>query len=364
MDLDGARVIVTGASTGIGRVTALRLAGQGARVWAAARDERRLESLAAEHPGITAVPADVADDADRATLVKQCDPVDVLVNNAGIGWKGVVEAMPPDKVRELFDVNVLALIDLTQRVLPGMLERHHGHVVNVGSIAGYVSAPGETVYCATKFAVQGFTDGLRREVVRRGVDVTLIAPGPIKTEFMARIRTGEPAGEPGALGTRSRTRHRPCHPRPGAQGAGRVEVGTRCPYGDVKTRKALTTSGATAGRSTATRPGTRTAGRRPSGARPGRARLRTPAATAADSRRPRRAPRRRGRARPLLVTVRSRRPPGRRNPRTTGRQRGRTASPAAPGRSPSPRRGGCGCRPRPHRSRTRRGGVAGHRARA
>jgi short-subunit dehydrogenase len=80
-----------------------------------------------------------------------------------------------------------------------MLERGRGHVVNVGSIAGYVASPGETVYCATKFAVQGFTDGLRREVVRRGVDVTLIAPGPIKTEFMARIRTGEPAGQPGAL---------------------------------------------------------------------------------------------------------------------------------------------------------------------
>ena len=199
MDLDGTRVIVTGASTGIGRVTALRLARRGARIFAAARDERRLEALAAEHPEIVAAPCDVADEADRATLVKQSEPVDVLVNNAGLGWKGMVEDMPPDKVRQLFDVNVLALIDLTQRVLPGMLERGRGHVVNVGSIAGYVSAPGETVYCATKFAVQGFTDGLRREVVRRGVDVTLIAPGPIKTEFMARIRTGEPAGQPGAL---------------------------------------------------------------------------------------------------------------------------------------------------------------------
>jgi short-subunit dehydrogenase len=199
MELDGTRVIVTGASTGIGRVTALRLADRGARVWAAARDERRLGSLAAEHAAITAVPADVADDVDRAALVKQCEPVDVLVNNAGVGWKGVVETMPPVKVRQLFDVNVLALIDLTQRVLPGMLKRRRGHIVNVGSIAGYVAAPGETVYCATKFAVQGFTDGLRREVARRGVQVTLIAPGPIKTEFMARIRTGEPATEPGEL---------------------------------------------------------------------------------------------------------------------------------------------------------------------
>jgi short-subunit dehydrogenase len=199
MKLDGARVLVTGASTGIGRATALRLAHGGARVWAAARDEQRLKSLAAEHPAIVTVPADVADDADRASLVEQCEPVDVLVNNAGLGWKGVVETMPAEKVRQLFEVNVLALIDLTQRVLLGMLERRRGHIVNVGSIAGYVGAPGETVYCATKFAVQGFTDGLRREVARRGVRVTLIAPGPIKTEFMARIRTGEPAAEAGAL---------------------------------------------------------------------------------------------------------------------------------------------------------------------
>src|SRR5512132_29932 len=199
MDLDGTRVIVTGASTGIGRVTALRLARRGARVFAAARDGRLLEALAAEHPEIVAVPCDVSDEADRAALVKQGDPVNVLVNNAGVGWQGVVEAMPSDKVRQLFEVNVLALIELTQRVLPGMLERRHGHILNVGSIAGYVASPGETVYCATKFAVQGFTDGLRREVGRRGVQVTLIAPGPIKTEFMARIRTGEPSAEPGAL---------------------------------------------------------------------------------------------------------------------------------------------------------------------
>src|SRR5215210_763235 len=172
MELTDTRVLVTGASTGIGHVTALRLADRGARVWAAARDEQRLKSLAAEHPAIVPVPADVARDTDRAALVEACEPVDVLINNAGLGWKGLVEDMTPAEVRQLFDVNVLALIDLTQRVLPGMLERGRGHIVNVGSIAGYVAAPGETVYCATKFAVQGFTDGLRREVAGRGVDVT------------------------------------------------------------------------------------------------------------------------------------------------------------------------------------------------
>jgi NADP-dependent 3-hydroxy acid dehydrogenase YdfG len=122
MQLPDSRVLVTGASTGIGRVTALRLAAKGARVWVAARDEQRLKSLASEHPSIVPVAADVTIETDRAALVEACEPVDVLVNNAGLGWKGLVEDMEPAQVRELFEINVLALIDLTQRVLPGMLE--------------------------------------------------------------------------------------------------------------------------------------------------------------------------------------------------------------------------------------------------
>src|SRR5204863_7400198 len=118
--------------------------------------------------------------------------IDVLINNAGLGWHGLVEDMTPAMARQLVDINVIALIDLTQRVLPGMLERGSGHIVNMGSIAGYVGVPGEAVYSATKWAVQGFTDGLRREVQHRGVDVTLIAPGPFKTELLAPAPTGEP----------------------------------------------------------------------------------------------------------------------------------------------------------------------------
>jgi short-subunit dehydrogenase len=199
MDLTGRTVVVTGASTGIGRVTALDLAGAGAHVVAVARDAQRLDALAAGHRGIRAVPADVSVAADRAAVVDAAGDVDVLVNNAGLGWHGLVEDMPFADVERLFDVNVLGLIDLTLRVLPGMLARGRGHIVNVGSIAGYVAAPTSTVYCATKFAVQGFTDGLRREVHGRGVDVSLVAPGPIKTEFNARMHTGAPADTPGAL---------------------------------------------------------------------------------------------------------------------------------------------------------------------
>ncbi|HZQ26519.1 MAG TPA: SDR family NAD(P)-dependent oxidoreductase [Acidimicrobiales bacterium] len=179
-------MIVTGASSGIGRATARLLASKGAHVFAAARSKGALEELAEAQPGITPVVADVADDEERAALVGAVGDVDVLVNNAGIGWSGLVEEMPAEQVRMLFEVNVLGLIDLTQRVLPGMLARKRGHIVNVASVAGYVSAPPISVYSASKFAVLGFSDGLRREVSGRGVAVTCVNPGPVSTKFSAR----------------------------------------------------------------------------------------------------------------------------------------------------------------------------------
>jgi uncharacterized protein len=184
-------VIVTGASSGIGRETALLLAKRGARVWAVGRNEARLKEVADTDPRIQPFVADVKDDDDRARLVGAVDEVDILINNAGLGWTGTVEEMPAADVRNLFETNVLALIDLTQRVLPGMLQRKRGHIVNVASIGGYVSTPPFTVYCATKFAVQGFTDGLRRETLGRGVDVTLVNPGPINTRFLGRANVGD-----------------------------------------------------------------------------------------------------------------------------------------------------------------------------
>jgi NAD(P)-dependent dehydrogenase (short-subunit alcohol dehydrogenase family) len=94
--------------------------------------------------------------------------------------------MPAEQVRKLFELNVLGLIDLTQRALRGMLARKRGHIVNVASVAGYVSAPPISVYSASKFAVLGFSDGLRRELNGRGVAVTCVNPGPVATKFTAR----------------------------------------------------------------------------------------------------------------------------------------------------------------------------------
>lgn len=178
--------MVTGASSGIGLETAKLLASRGASVVAVARSEGPLHALADAVPGIEPFVADVSVEADRAALAEAAGEVDVLVNNAGVGWTGLVEQMPADQVRALFEINVLGLIDLTQRMLPGMLARRRGHVVNVASIAGYVSAPPLTVYSATKFAVLGFSDGLRRELSGRGVAVTCINPGPVSTRFAAR----------------------------------------------------------------------------------------------------------------------------------------------------------------------------------
>lgn len=191
MRIRGARVVLTGASSGIGRLAALRLARAGAEVWAVARNEERLAALAAERPGIVAFPADVSVEADRAALVAAAaghGPIDALVNNAGLGWSGLVADMDAADVRLLFEVNVLGLIDLTQRVLAGMLARRRGHVVNVASVAGWVAAPPLTVYSATKFAVIGFSEGLRRELQGRGVTVGVVSPGPLGTEFLPRAQ--------------------------------------------------------------------------------------------------------------------------------------------------------------------------------
>lgn len=188
-------VVVTGASSGIGRATAVMLAERGARVTAVARSRGPLDELAAAHPNITAAVGDLMLDADRAAVLAGAGPVDVLVNNAGLGWVGTVQEMPPAQVRKLFELNVLALVDLTQRVLPGMVERRRGHVVNVASVASWVAVPPLTVYSATKFAVQGFSDGLRRELAGSGVRVTTVNPGPVATRFGARATFDDPATE-------------------------------------------------------------------------------------------------------------------------------------------------------------------------
>jgi short-subunit dehydrogenase len=196
----GRVVVLTGASAGIGRDTAVRLARKGATVVGAARDLVRLEALAAEVPGVEPVRCDVGVAADRAALIggvlERHGRVDALVNNAGLGWQSLVEDMPLARIQYLYDVNVVGLIDLCRLVLPSMLERRSGDIVNVSSMAGWVATPPFAVYASTKSAVNGFTDALRREIGLRGVRAHLIMPGPIRTEWLPRSQGFEPL--PGA----------------------------------------------------------------------------------------------------------------------------------------------------------------------
>ena len=180
MNIEGSVAVVTGASAGIGREIAAELARRGATVHAVARREEELSALADEVGGIKPLVADVTDPADRDRIVRDPGQIDILVNNAGAGWAGAFSDMTADDVDRLVQLNLVAQIELCRRIAPDMAARGHGHIVNLGSMLGFVPGPPLTVYSAIKAATDAFTQGLRRELNGRGVDVTLIAPGPIK----------------------------------------------------------------------------------------------------------------------------------------------------------------------------------------
>lgn len=214
MPLHGGLAVITGASRGIGAETAMALARAGLRVVLVARDGERLDELAARitAAGGTAVamPADVGVEDERERLLKEverrCGAVDVLVNNAGFGVYADVAETSWETARALLAVNVAGAVHLTRLVLPGMLERERGHVVNIGSLAGYVAAPPLTLYATTKFALVGFTEGLARELRRRpGVHATVVSPAPVRTDFgrVASGRAVDPRRVPGGVRPRA-----------------------------------------------------------------------------------------------------------------------------------------------------------------
>lgn len=187
----GKTVIVTGASMGIGAAISVALGQAGATVWAVARNRERLQIVAGRQSRINPIVADISVDSDRARLIEAAGRVDILVNNAGIASAGMIESMPAGTVRHMYELNVIGLIDLTQRVLSGMLKRRNGHICNIGSSVSYFSGPPLSIYASTKYAVEGFSDGLRREVLHRGVGVSLIQPGPVRTGFWDRAIRGD-----------------------------------------------------------------------------------------------------------------------------------------------------------------------------
>lgn len=179
----GKIVMITGCSSGIGRDLAGRLTAAGYTVAATARD---ISSLAGVDAALK-LPLDVTDAGSvNAAVVKieeELDPIDVLVNNAGFTTYGAVEELPEEQVEEMFEVNVLGVIRTTRAVIPAMRDRGSGRIINISSIAGRLPVPVNTVYSATKSAIEALSDGLRHELAPFGIQVVIIEPGAIATEF-------------------------------------------------------------------------------------------------------------------------------------------------------------------------------------
>jgi short-subunit dehydrogenase len=198
-DLRGATAIVTGASSGIGRETALEFARHGANVVLAARREDSLRALADEvrRYGVDAlvVPADVARRENIERVVQAAldtfGRIDVLVNNAGFGFSGTIEETSERDMRELMDVNYMGAFLATKAVLPHMRARRSGHIVNVSSVVGKMSFPFHGAYSATKFALIAMTESLRGELAGSGVTATVVLPASTRTEFFDVQRTND-----------------------------------------------------------------------------------------------------------------------------------------------------------------------------
>ncbi len=181
-------VWITGASSGIGAACAQACSNQGAKIILSARRKDKLKEVQAGLSGLSEIiELDVTDTGSILTkaeaAAKFYGPVDILINNAGISQRGLVEETDLEVDRRLFEVNYFGNIALTKAVLPSMLDRKTGSIVPISSIAGKISTPGRSSYAATKHALQGFYDALRAEVQDRGVHVNVICPGYIKTDI-------------------------------------------------------------------------------------------------------------------------------------------------------------------------------------
>jgi len=178
-------VLITGCSSGIGRATALGLAGSGWRVYATARRPESIAEL--ESYGCRTLALDVTEESSMSAAVDQVQQAEgaigVLINNAGYSQSGAIETVPLDAARRQFETNVFGLVRLTQLVLPKMRAQHWGKIVNVGSMGGRLTFPGGGQYHAPKYALEAISDALRFELRGFGIDVILLEPGLITTEF-------------------------------------------------------------------------------------------------------------------------------------------------------------------------------------
>jgi len=182
---------ITGCSTGFGRELAKQLLEAGNEVVVTARNPDQIRDLADAHPETAlAVKLDVTkqeevkDSVDQA--IRRFGRIDVLVNNAGIGYFGAIEESEDDEVRRMFEINFFGLASMTREVLPIMRKQRSGHIVNISSIGGLVAFPAVGFYNATKFAVMGYSESLAKETAHLGIRVTVVAPSGFRTDWAGR----------------------------------------------------------------------------------------------------------------------------------------------------------------------------------
>jgi short-subunit dehydrogenase len=196
LNLENKVVLITGASSGFGEDAALLFAKEGCKVVLAARRIDRLQNLAAKIQDAggeaIAIPVDIVDALEVENMVKTTldlyGQIDILFNNAGIGRVEWFENHAPERdINTLVQVNLTALMQVTRQVLPHMLARGEGHIINMVSVAGFLATPLITSYAASKYGARGFTDALRREVAPLGIKVSGIYPGPASTEFGSHV---------------------------------------------------------------------------------------------------------------------------------------------------------------------------------
>ena len=208
MKLQGCTALVTGASAGIGREFARQLASAASEIVLVARRRDELEQLHGEltsrYPKLSVHvrAVDLSDEAQINTLIEWLDTekisIDLLVNNAGLGDYGSFATSDPDRDDRILQVNIVALTSLTRRLLPQMIARKSGAILNVSSSAGFLPMPGMAIYAASKAYVNSFSEALRAELRGIGVTVTALCPGPVHTEFgdVAKRPGGQPERGP------------------------------------------------------------------------------------------------------------------------------------------------------------------------
>lgn len=194
-------VLITGCSSGIGRAAARAFNDEGWTVYATARNPADIETLGEAGCELATLNVTDQSDVDRVVdrILDEEGAIDALINNAGYGQFGPIEDVPTAKVHRQFDVNVYGPHRLIKAVLPGMRRERDGTIVNVSSVAGRVAFPGGGVYSGSKFAIEAMSDALRNEVSEYGIDVVVVEPGPVKTNFSKRVE--REAAATGAEGT-------------------------------------------------------------------------------------------------------------------------------------------------------------------